>query len=1117
MKNLSIGLLLACACTSPLPSLLAGQVEADFNDMFLGNTMTRNNSASQNNLNVNTGLGFLPNVPSVATGGLGEYNTSTGVVQFEKGDLVLPSGASPGYISEQKSPVDPLAQGSGGGVVFGSSTNTSGEIFTRFQDRSFATAMTNPVIWFSFLFRVDGPHAQGQLMFNPANDADNTTSGFGISIGHPSTPGAIAINATMSQTPQSLVSAANSNILYYDGIGGAGDLNGNGQVDGVSVGKEGISGIRTHLIIGRITQNTAAGGEDIIEVWLDPANGADPTGESPILTYTGDRITPAGLTAIGFKGTRQYAPSPVGGPYTTGGHFSLDHVRLSDQDNALQFVTGNVPVDPKLVVAPGSPGNFNFRGVYGAGNPLAAQPITMTLRNDGATQPIDITNIALTGTNTPTIFTVTNLPTLPLTLAPGATTSFTVEASSTVFEAGFTNSVKVSTSQPDQDKTFTAAATFYSAGSRVNQNGSLDLDIGGWTSDNFTGDDTPPLIVNPGFLGTSGKVFMKGAGETGSPDNLSQTLLNGAKDWELAFFFSPLTDAQFLQKTGSAATGTDRLVQVIIQSNNLVPVPAFSTFGKWTDLHNGVAGMINLAYLPAMGGFRLYNGSNWVSAGLPTLTGPADQNNVYLVRIKGTGFGTSAAKYTVSVSQPNSTITAATSSELAIWSSTSGQSNTPGAYTFTTGDVSASGTSAKTASYSLDEVSFFSVAARDPDRTISGQNVLSHEGITTAGGVTITNTGFSADLVVSGLTFQHSHIFSTTQVFPVSIPAGTSIHVPVTMVNGFVPGANGALPNNAARGNVTITTNVTLAPSATASLLGSYTNSSNLLGNWNFEVTGIDPGGDSDSFAVWAETPNPTNSKDAAGLVTGSAISAYLGQNTGISGPLGVPIGNFVLECDFAFKDAGSDNNSFYMEIGGGPSPHVPIFYRTGEFAGWSVTEGEGTTEIIPGVYHNPSTDLNGNFSLNDAGDTKNVYKLRFTGKGWNTTSPTYLLQILDSAGEQVGISEELSREVVTPTSGASYVSFLTPNVATAGFWVDNVRLGAIVESAVIVTGFSKTSGGFNISWSNGGNPIVLERSTTLLPDSWITLPLGSADFAAGTYNDSTAPNDKAFYRIKRP
>jgi hypothetical protein len=1126
MKHRSLGLLLSIGCASLIPPAFAHQVEVDFNDMFLGNTRTTDNTGSPNYGNINSGSGFL-------VGKNGEYNNDTGVVLFEKGDLSVPSGIT-GFISDQKTPSDPGAMFAPSGVVFGSSVGTE---ITRFQERQFASAMTGDTIWFSYLFRLEGPRAQGQVMFNvaPSDNSDpnheSVSAAFGITMGSHSAPGGISINANFRQNAGNLYTGGNSSIVYFDNVGSTIDHNGNGIVDGVDVGMGDISGVKSHLIIGRITNN--ATGDDTVDVWLDPANGGDPTGTPPTLTYTGNLLPSAGLTSIGFRGTRSTAPAPTGGPYTSGGHFALDHVRMSDNGNALAFVTGNVPVDPKLVIAPDSPSSsFNFRGVYGSGSPISSEPLTVKFRNDGANESITINSVALASSPANNPFTIVSAPPAGYTLAPGETAEVTVVASSGTFETNFTNSLIVSTDHPEQDKSINVAATFFSGGSRINRNPNFDLNVDSWISDNYVY-NTPPVRVTPGFIGSAAMVRMKGVGDPNTttntaPDNLSQTVLNGAKDWEFTFFFSPRDSSVFSSYAGRDPEPTDRTFQVVIQSDNLSPSPATGTEGKFTNQTNGDAAMINLAYLPSGGGLAAFNGSNWVPLGLPALEGSIDTDNngslnptgansdtvnYYLVRVKGTGFGTSLAKYSVSVSQPNSTLTQASASDLSIWSNTSGQSHTPGAYTFTTGDVSDSGgESVLTTSYWIDEVSFFAVEARDPDFSLSALDmVLSHNGTTNSGSVTVTNTGFNNDLEISGISFNIPHVISTSQTLPLLVPAGTSVRIPVTVnPGGFTT------TNNAARANITVTANVPLHPTRTVGFTVSATTTSNLVGNWNFEVLGNDPDTDWDSFAIWSETGTANHSKNVPGLVSGSTTAAYLGRNAIISSPFGAPTPEFVLEYDFAFKDSGDVTRSFFMQLSGA-NVSLPLLYRAGGVGSWSVAEGEGDEEIIPSVFLNPSIDVNGNWSLDDENDVKNVYKMRITGNAWNTTSPKYTIEILDSNGNTIASSPQLERFAPTNPEGVTSILFQSADVDGSGLWVDNVRAAAIVESAVRVVNFSKTADGFNISWDNSGNPIILERSNTLLEGSWVQLPLNSTHFSAGSFSDTSAPADKAFYRIRKP
>ena len=86
-----------------------------------------------------------------------------------------------------------------------------------------------------------------------------------------------------------------------------------------------------------------------------------------------------------------------------------------------------------------------------------------------------------------------------------------------------------------------------------------------------------------------------------------------------------------------------------------------------------------------------------------------------------------------------------------------------------------------------------------------------------------------------------------------------------------------------------------------------------------------------------------------------------------------------------------------------------------------------------------------------------------------------------------------------------------------SGTMADNLHVLWAPGSAVSATGYGKIASSFSISWSNGGNPVILERSTTMEDGSWQPLTLSPTDVSTGTFNDATAPADNAFYRIRRP
>jgi hypothetical protein len=1142
MKTPSLLSLVAVAAIAMPTGAAGGQAEADFNDMFLGDTRTTFGAGSPNQGNYNTGKGFMPFNSAQAGGGAGEWNNGTGVPLFAAGDLGVPAGVA-NFISKQGPDVN-----GGTGVVFTSGTGVN---FTRMQERAFAAPLTGQEVWFSFVFRLAGPQAEGKISFNvpstqQADPAQTNPGSFAISLGANGRPGALALNLSPNQTAASLISLgeATPELVYYDDRNGNGvidggevDLNGNGIIDGVAVGTNNLASIRPHLIIGRVLVNPS--GDDVIQVWLNPPNAADPTLQPPTLTATADKVGPGGIFSVGFFGTRRDAPTPAAGPYTNGGLFAVDHFRISDNANALQYVSGNVPLDPNLVIAPDSPAsNFNFAGVYGSGNPIVSQPRTVKLVNSGSTQPIQILDIRFQ--NPTPVFTITAAPQLPLTLAPGQSASISVQASSSTFETLFSNTLIVDTDAdtPDnpQDRAISVAATFFTAGSRVNRNHSFDSNLNDWVSDHFF-QNTPPIRVTPGFMGTAGMVRLRGEGDVagGSPDNFSQNVLNGAADWEFAFLFSPLDVSQFANYAGFEPDGElgDRSFQVVIQSDNKSPQPASGTEGKFTDEHNGKAALINLAYLPTGGGLSVYDGRRWVGLGLPMLPGsidvpliegaivgdgrldPAvDVVNSYLVRIKGTGFGTPAAKYSVSVSQPNSTTTAQTAQNLTLFDAVEGAVHTPGSYTFTTGDSrSGSGNNgeAMTTSYWIDEVSFYAVQARDPDMSLpNGLTITSHNGITTSGGLSVTNTGFSQALNISQVVFGNPSVFSTTQALPLVVPAGTSAQIPVSLQPAGIAGGN-----NAIRSTVSVTSDAFPPPNSTINIVGVATTDANVIGNWNFEVPGGDTVGDTDTFLVWNEN---VATKDVPGLVAGSTTAASVGLLTSLNAPFGVPADSFTAEFAFAIRQTSS--RAFNVVFRTGNNGQVNLRYEAGRWeafknvggdpTGWQPVINMTSSPLVPSV------DANNDLSLDSPGDTKSVYRLRFSAKGWMGPTPTYRIEVMDAGGNLLAASApELAfyqNEMIA--GGGRLINFDTNNGSSPGFWVDDVKVAVVVPTSneVRVTGVQGGPGGFTIRWDSGGAAVTVQRSLDLI--NWVTISENDVD---GTHADSQAPAAKAFYRLVAP
>jgi hypothetical protein len=1208
--------LLACGPLLGIQAIHAGQIEADFNDMLLGDTRTRTSAASPNNNNLNSGSGFLADDGS-ASGGGGEFNNDTGVLQFVTGDLPVPSGVT-GFTSVQGSSATGVSMSHLAGANLGSH---------RMQDRHFASPLTGSTVWFSFLVRLDGPDAEGQVYFNApvltgSTSSTNTTGSFGVVFGGVATPGAFAINLTPANRISALVGTPASSLVYYDDLNNNGildgtetDRNGNTLIDGVEVGKAGIAGISSHLVIGRVTVNSAPAAADTIDLWLDPANTTSVGAlGAPTLTATSDEVDAAGIFSVAFAQWRDVAPVPSGGPYTDGGKTAIDHFRASDLANAFDFITGNVQADPKLVTLTSGVPNFNFAGVYGSGTPLSSAPRTVILRNDGATQDIVINSISFQNGNAAGVFNITSQPTLPLTLNPGDTASITMVATGTVFSTAFSDTLVINTDEDapfPQDLSLPVAATFYTAGALVNTNPGFNTNLNGWQDDVFTSlGGTLPRVV-PGFNGTGGMARIRGEGDVGAgaPDNFSQAVLNGASDFEFSFLLSPIATSEFAKYAGGAPLANDRTFQVVIQADSNIPQPANGTEGTWTDEFNNDASLINLAYLPAANDLAVWDSSAaggagaWQLLGVGPLTGsvdarpvpvvttdadtdllddaweqsffPGDLNqlsglaaadfesdgvsdllefqkgfnptqadtdfdgiddvddhagngilnaaagdtvNWHLIRVKGTNFGSGGASYTVSVSDPNATTTADISAPVSFWAEKSGFDSTPGGYTFTTGDISTgsglAGGGVVTTSYWLDDVSYFSVQAPDPGVTVADfATIVAHNVPTASGLLTITNTGFNAPLTVTGLTFAPGSAFSTTQVFPLVIPANSSAAVPIDVTATAIPA-----PNNSVIESVTVVTDAFPVGSVVKTLGAVVTSNSNLLGNWNFETPGTDVVTDNDTFAAWAENNGTVN---FGGLVPGSATSARIVAATTLNNTLGAGAGGFQISFPLTMQapGAGTQDRLFNLQlrsVANVGEEEINLRISNGATSNVQMFNGAWTS-FGPAFTAALSSDANADGDFDDAGDAKNVYTMVLTGTGWGAGTPTFGVKLIGTDGTTVLVDQQgltptqaFRDKVETLTSPLGLVSFLSTS-GTPRFCVDDVSAILVLPSNVEITAISGGPGGLTLNW-NSSVPVTVQRSTNLT--DWVNISLNDAD---GAHTDLSAPAGKAFYRVVAP
>jgi hypothetical protein len=195
------------------------------------------------------------------------------------------------------------------------------------------------------------------------------------------------------------------------------------------------------------------------------------------------------------------------------------------------------------------------------------------------------------------------------------------------------------------------------------------------------------------------------------------------------------------------------------------------------------------------------------------------------------------------------------------------------------------------------------------------------------------------------------------------------------------------------------------------------------------------------------------------GLVAGSTQGARFtasGQSLAQNVTWGA---EWSLENYFAIRSTTARAYSLILAIGG--QNGINMRYEGGAFA---VYNGPTTSWITLPALNTllASTDANGDGDLDDAGDTKNVYRIRVTGHALGTAGWYYEIALSEANGT------EFTRSVANLTnyqnlSGASaFVTTLTygtVNGSNPGFWLDEVRSHEEIVAPPTIGNFLTTAG----------------------------------------------------------
>jgi|GEM_PF-3557267 len=519
---------------------------------------------------------------------------------------------------------------------------------------------------------------------------------------------------------------------------------------------------------------------------------------------------------------------------------------------------------------------------------------------------------------------------------------------------------------------------------------------------------------------------------------------------------------------------------------------------------------------------------------------PNDTINVYELKITGTDFGGTGASYGLSISAANSLDPAASITGLTTYHSIPLDDPTalPAAVTFTTGDnSSSSGNGAATAlngfntSFWVDELFVWSgtapatvLAATVGDPTLDVFDTATEASST----LTIANTGSGGDLTVTSVSLAGTGFsLDPTPATPIVLRTGESADFTLS----FDKGTAGIGAGEVVNGSLEVVSDAPTNPTETVVLRGSYTDyANNLVKNGSFDVLAPQ---DNDRFTGWTDG-GIANILQVPGLPAGSANACYFSANgPWVQNAFEGGASEMVADVYFAFKDTTERQLNLLVNTTNNTTAPLNIALLGGVLQTFQGANGAGggfVDVLTPSPALEPSEDVGGDGSLDDPGDTKNVYRLRITCSGWGTASASYELELFDESDTSLGTSGSLTDFRTDGSSDhlahpAGYLRFSSEFGSNPGFWIDEVSAtGSLVIPAgdLVITSVTRTGSLLTITFE--GEPGVPEsfsvtRSADLTTTfSEATLDTAVTEDAPGEYSvivDESADGDRHFYRVE--
>ncbi len=580
----------------------------------------------------------------------------------------------------------------------------------------------------------------------------------------------------------------------------------------------------------------------------------------------------------------------------------------------------------------------------------------------------------------------------------------------------------------------------------------------------------------------------------GAVHRIGQNLTGVSPNWQLEFSFAIKNTTNrafslFVNNTGNAANGSAATINLRYQSGQFNTFAAGS-FGS--DLGLGTVDFSNDAN----------SDGDFDDVG--------DVKNVYRMRITGTGWGGTPGTYDIQLSNANATTFTRSVTGLSRYQNSSGTASVPMAFLFN----SINGTNP---GFWVDDVSFTNIAvADDPNLTLTtpppifGTLPVDATAATTRT-ITIQNTGANNNLTLTAGTFTGPDAakYSLAETFPITILPGASAPLNVTFTPGAARGAFNATLSLASDDPSSPLTPISLPVQL-------YATGDSFLTNGNFEATPA------------------TNSWIAGGTVTTvPSLTSTPGQAVQLSGPgtggLASQLGQTVvgpthwqLSFDLAIPPIVGRSLQVLVHNFGEPTrltdPAINLRYENGVFAVLSNATWVDLPQLGSLV---SSEDTNADGDFDDAGEVKNVHRLRITGRDWGTPMADY--QIETTAANATAFTQSVSRLNYRPAglgdavnSPPASIIFVSNFGNTPGYTLDNVAMIAGAPPRPVVfepLDIRAENGEAVLTWVPALNATYKIYGSTDLTD-WTVLDGG---LTGPEYRDTFNPAlPRRFYRVER-